>query len=152
MGDVYFYHLTQRPLETALPQLLERALAQGWRVLVRGGNARRLEQLDAHLWTYADDSFLPHGLAGGDRDAAQPILLAAATAAVDGRACVMSIEGAAIEAAEIPALARACILFDGSDAAALDRARAQWRELTGAGIAAQYWSDESGAWQKKAER
>ncbi len=36
MGAAYFYHLTQRPLEVALPQLLERALSQG----LAGGRAR----------------------------------------------------------------------------------------------------------------
>jgi DNA polymerase-3 subunit chi len=48
-------------------------------------------------------------------------------------------------------MARVCILFDGNDDAALDTARGQWKALTRAGCSAQYWSEESGRWEKKAE-
>ncbi len=151
MGAAYFYHLTRRPLEVVLPQLLERALGQGWRVLVRGRDADRLAALDTAIWTAAEDSFLPHGIAGGDDDARQPILLTVSDAAPGDRACLMAIEGAAVSAEEVGAVERVCVLFDGADPAALDRARAQWRELTRAGASAQYWSEESGKWEKKAE-
>ncbi len=151
MGAAYFYHLTRRPLEVVLPQLLERALGQGWRVMVRGRDRARMAQLDTALWTHAEESFLPHGLAGGAHDAAQPILLTAGAEPPGDRACLMSVDGAEVTAGEVAAAERVCILFDGADPAALDRARAQWRALTQAGAAAQYWSEESGRWEKKAE-
>lgn len=151
MGAAYFYHLTRRPLEEVLPQLLERSLKQGWRVLVRGRNPRRIEALDQHLWSYSDDSFLPHGLAGGEHDALQPILLTAEELSGDGRPCLMSVEGADVTPEEVAAAERVCVIFDGNDPAALDRARTQWRALTQAGAQAQYWSEESGQWEKKAE-
>ncbi|KKL58714.1 hypothetical protein LCGC14_2222600 [marine sediment metagenome] len=151
MGAVYFYHLTERPLEATLPLLLDRARQAGWRVVVRGANPRRLEALDEALWTGSDDSFLPHGIAGGAHDADQPILLSTGTDLPNGAQCVMCIEGAEIAPAEIETLDRACVLFDGGDPVALDRARGQWRALTRAGVKAQYWSEEGGRWEKKAE-
>ena len=69
MGAAYFYHLTRRPLEATLPLLLEKALAAGWRVAVRGVDAARLDRLDARLWLGPEDGFLPHGRAGGPHDA-----------------------------------------------------------------------------------
>ena len=65
MGAAFFYHLTQRPLEATLPVLLEKSLAAGWRVAVRGVDRDRMEWLDRTLWQGPDDGFLPHGLAGG---------------------------------------------------------------------------------------
>jgi len=53
---------------------------------------------------------------------------------------------------EVNTLDRVCVLFDGGDEAALARARQQWSDLTKAGCGAQYWSDESGRWEKKSER
>ena len=148
MGAAYFYHLTQGPLEQTLPTLLGKARGAGWRVVVRARDPARLAWLDEKLWS--DEGFLPHGIAGGQHDADQPILL---TTDVAGNAaeCVMAIDGAEVEASEVEALARVCILFDGNDAQALDRARGQWKMLTAAGCAAQYWSEESGRWEKKAE-
>ena len=151
MGAAYFYHLTRRPLEEGLPQLLERSLKQGWRVLVRGQNDRRIEALDLHLWTFSEESFLPHGIAGGANDADQPILLAAGPVPPEGRACVMSVEGAEVTVDEVEEAERVCVIFDGGDPDALNRARSQWRTLTKGGASAQYWSEESGQWEKKAE-
>ncbi|MEO1918979.1 MAG: DNA polymerase III subunit chi, partial [Paracoccaceae bacterium] len=74
MAEVLFYHLTQTPLERTLPELLEKSLQRGWRVLVKGGDADRLAFLDGVLWTYRDDSFLPHGVAGEGAEH-QPIYL-----------------------------------------------------------------------------
>ena len=50
MGKAMFYHLTRRPLEQALPQLLEASLSRGWKVAVRGPERGRLEWLDEKLW------------------------------------------------------------------------------------------------------
>lgn len=150
MGAAYFYHLTESPLEATLPMLLGKSRQAGWRVLVRGRDAALLKRLDDILWTGSDEGFLPHGMAGGPHDADQPILLG--DGASDGFACVMSVGGADVSASEVAALERVCILFDGHDAAALDRARGQWKALTEAGCAAQYWAQENGGWTKKAER
>ncbi len=61
MTEIRFYHLLDQRLERVLPQLLEMSLARGWRVVVQATSEERIEALDAHLWTYRDDSFLPHG-------------------------------------------------------------------------------------------
>jgi DNA polymerase-3 subunit chi len=152
MGAAYFYHLTRSPVEQALPMLIERALAQGWRVAVRAAEAQRLEWLDAKLWLGPEEGFLPHGRAGGPHDADQPVLLTSAADCPNGAVCVMAIDGAEVTAAEAVELERLCVLFDGNDEAAVGRARAQWKALTEAGTPAQYWSEDSGRWQKKAER
>ncbi|MCD1624619.1 DNA polymerase III subunit chi [Seohaeicola saemankumensis] len=151
MGAAYFYHLTRNPLEVALPQLLGRARSVGWRVAVRGRDPERLDWLDRQLWLGPEAGFLPHGLAGGPHDASQPVLLTTGEASNDP-ACLMTVDGAGLDPAEVQALERVCVIFDGNDPAALDIARGQWKALTDAGCAAQYWSEESGRWEKKAER
>ena len=149
MGAVFFYELQGAPLETTLPMLLDKARGQGWRVLVRGTDPALLTQLDAALWLGPVDHFLPHGLAGGPHDADQPVLLGDLPAT--DFACVMAVGGAAVTAEEAVQLARACILFDSAEDAK-GQARLQWKTLTDAGIAAQYWAQEDGRWVKKAER
>lgn len=150
MGAVYFYHLTDSPLEATLPMLLNKARGAGWRVLVRGGDASLLARLDQVLWNGPVDGFLPHGMAGGPHDAEQPILLGQDIAA-EGFACLMSVGGAEVSAAEVGLAERTCILFDGHDDAALNHARGQWKTLTDSGVAAQYWAQEDERWVKKAE-
>ena len=150
MGAAYFYHLTRRTLDVALTELLTAARARDMRVAVRGPALDRLAWLDEKLWLSPEDGFLPHGLAGGEHDAEQPILLTTGPLS-NGATCLMSMDGAEVTPEEVDALDRVCVLFDGNDPAALDVARGQWKALTGAGAAAQYWSEESGRWEKKAE-
>ncbi len=149
MGAAYFYHLTRQPLEVALPALLEKASGAGWRIEVRGTSPERMQWLNDKLWLGPDDGFLAHGLAGSDKDLHQPILLT--TNAESGFSCIMSVDGAIIEAQEVNDSQRVCILFDGLNETAMQQARGQWKTLTEAGCAAQYWSEESGRWQKMAD-
>ena len=148
MGSVYFYHLTETPLEATLPMLLKKSLAAGWRVAVRCGDARLIERLDASLWL--GEGFLAHGVAGGPHDMDQPILLTKDDAK-NSPNCLMAVGQASIDVEVAKGAERVCILFDGADPQAVDHARGQWRVITDAGLAAQYWADEGGRWQKKAE-
>ncbi|ARJ68596.1 DNA polymerase III subunit chi [Paracoccus contaminans] len=150
MGNALFYHLTRSAAEQLLPGLIGKARQAGWRVELRGIDPARMARLDDLLWQ--GDGFLPHGLAGGPHDAVQPVLL---TAAADARGgvgadCLIALDGAAVDPAECAPAQRVCVVFDGNDPAALDRARGQWRSLTGAGIAAEYWSEAGGRWERKA--
>ncbi|MGB3243729.1 MAG: DNA polymerase III subunit chi [Sulfitobacter sp.] len=151
MGAAYFYHLTRRPLVETLGMLLGKSLENGWKVAVRGTDQGGLQALDRALWLGPDDGFLPHGMAGGDADGDQPVLLTLDPRAANAPQCVMSVHGAEVSAQEVAALERTCILFDGDDDTALSRARAQWKALKDAGASAQYWSEDSGRWEKKAE-
>jgi DNA polymerase-3 subunit chi len=150
LGTVLFYHLTRRPLEETLAMLLEKARDAGMRVRVRGTSRQRMEWLDEKLWLGPEEAFLPHGLDGGPHDAAQPVLLTTSEAAC-AEGCLMTVDGAPVSPQDVSAAARICVLFDGNDGAALGTARAQWKALKDAGVAAQYWSEESGRWEKKAE-
>lgn len=151
MGDVLFYHLTRSSLPQVAGMILEKCLERGWRVAVRGTAEARLDALDAALWLGAEERFLPHGRAGGPHDARQPVLLTLGTEAPNGPDCLMAVDGAEVTPADVAAHARTCILFDGGDGAQLEHARGQWKALTAAGTVAQYWSEDSGRWEKKAQ-
>jgi len=151
MGTAMFYHLTRSTVEATLLLLLRRAVAQGMPVMVRGRERSELDRLDEALWLTPRDSFLPHGLEGGPYDAQQPVLLGQGAAPAQVRGIAL-IGGADAGLAEAAALERLWVIFDAADAAQLDHARTLWREITGAGIAAQYWTEDSGQWEKKLEK
>ncbi len=151
MGTVMFFHLMQSAPADTLSVNAPRALGQGWRVLVRGTDRAALDRLDADLWLKGgDEGFLPHGLEGGPHDADQPVLLGLG-APVNGAKVIALVDGAAATDVEIAMMERVWVLFDGNDPDRLQAARGQWKAMTGAGHAAQYWSEESGRWEKKAE-
>jgi DNA polymerase-3 subunit chi len=155
MTDVWFYHLQRQPLERALPVLLERSLARGWRAVVQAATARGLERLDDLLWTYAPESFLPHGSQKDGDGETQPIFLTLGDDNPNRAQVRFFVENA--ELAPILAAAgsapteRAILMFDGNDEMAVAAARAQWRRLKEAGHALSYWrQNDEGKWEKQA--
>jgi DNA polymerase-3 subunit chi len=151
MGTVMFFQLLQSAPADTLMINAPRALGQGWRVMVRGTDAAALDRLDAALWLKGgDESFLPHGQEGGPNDADQPVLLGLGQPVNDAKVLAL-VDGATATDAEIAAMERVWVLFDGNDPDRLQAARGQWKAMTTAGHAAQYWSEESGRWEKKAE-
>jgi len=148
--EILFYHLQNRPIERVLPALLEKSLARGWRAVVQVSSGERLEALDAHLWTFSDDSFLPHGTERESGVGEQPVLLTLANGNPNDAAIRFLVDGAPMPA-EPAEYERVVLLFDGEDPDAVEAARAQWKEAKGRGFAVTYWqADESGRWVKKA--
>jgi DNA polymerase-3 subunit chi len=146
--EVLFYHLEQRPLEAVIPQLLEKTLERGWRAVFETGSPERADALDAHLWTYRDDSFLPHGLAGEESDPLQPILITTASDNPSGASVRFFVDRAVPQSAD--GYQRIVYLFSGHDPDAVAEARIAWKALL-AGNALTYWQQEpDGRWVKKA--
>jgi DNA polymerase III subunit chi len=150
MAEVLFYHLAATPVDQALPELLEKTLARGWRALVRCGAAEAVAFLDARLWSYRDDAFLPHGTATLGHAARQPIYLTCGDENPNGAAVLLLVLGARAAPAEAARFARVCVLFEGSDPAALAAAREDWKAVVAAGLPARYHAQEGGRWVEKA--
>ena len=148
MTEIGFYHLLSTPLERALPRLLERARAQGHRILVRAASSERVEHLSAVLWTYDEASFLAHGTARDGNAQSQPIWLSERSENPNEAALLVLVDG--VEAEDLSAFARVADLFDGNDPAAVEAARARWRRAREAGHTLTYWQQTGAGWEKKA--
>ncbi len=149
MTELLFYHLRHQPLEKVLPALLEKSLERGWRVVVQAASEERVEALDAHLWTFRDDSFLPHGTWRESESSRQPILLTVNDDNPNGASVCFLLDGAPVPA-DAEAYARIVLVFDGEDPDAVAAARERWSEAKAKGFDVTYWQpDEDGRWQRK---
>jgi DNA polymerase-3 subunit chi len=149
MTEVLFYHLHRQPLERVLPMLLEKSLERGWRVVVQASSEERIEALDAHLWTFSDDGFLPHGTWRDAEAREQPVLLTVNDDNPNGATVRFLLDGAPVPA-DATGYERIVLLFDGADPDAVDAARARWSEAKSNGFDVTYWqADERGHWQRK---
>src|SRR5579871_974577 len=137
MTEVLFYHLSRQPLERVLPDLLERCLERGWRTVVQLGSEERRDALDAHLWTYRDEAFLPHGTVKDGSAEAQPVWLTVGDDNPNGATVRFLADG--VELPDIRPYARVVLLFDGNDGEAVQRARAAWTTVKAGGHEATYW-------------
>jgi DNA polymerase-3 subunit chi len=146
--EVLFYHLQNQPLEAVLPGLLEKCLDRGWHAVVQTRSDERAEALDAYLWTYRDDSFLPHGLPAGDFARRQPILLTADESNLNEAAVRFLVDGAPL--GELEPYQRVVVLFDGNDPESVEAARGWWKTVRDGDHKATYWQQNaSGRWEEK---
>ena len=150
MTELLFYHLQRQPVERVLPALLEKSYDRGWKVIVQAMADERVDALDAHLWTYKDDGFLPHGTPRDPESSEQPILLTTSDHNPNGATVRFLIDGAAVPG-DAETYDRIVLIFDGEDEDALAAARGHWGEAKAKGFAVTYWqTNEQGRWFKKA--
>ena len=154
MSEVLFYHLERRTLDDVLPGLVEKTLERGWRALIRAESSDRASAIDALLWTYDDQSFLPHAQLGDGEAMEQPVLITVEDGNPNGAQLLFLVGGATSPdwgGADTKALTRIVLLFDGRDPEALTSARAAWKDAKGAGHDATYWKETpTGKWEKQA--
>ncbi len=149
MTEVLFYHLQDMTLENVLPPLLEKSLERGWRVVVQSTSEERAEALDIHLWTYRDDSFLPHATWQTADAAEQPIVLIAEEGNPNRAHVRFLVDNAALPA-DCDAYERLVLVFNGDDSEALAAARGAWTDCKARGFEVTYWqADERGRWQRR---
>ena len=105
-----------------------------------------LDQLDTAIWTFREDSFVPHGHEGDP--AKQPVWLTVEGGNPNGAQALFLVDDA--EPGDISGFERACLIFDGGDPTALESARSRWKQAKESGIAASYWKESAaGRWEKQ---
>jgi DNA polymerase-3 subunit chi len=150
MVEVLFYHLQGGSLYAVLPALIEKSLKRGWRVAVQTSSEERVEALDQHLWTYRDDSFLPHGTDRERHAAVQPVLLTQGSDNRNAAHVRFLIDGAPMPV-DAAAYQRIVLMFDGEDPEAVAAARQRWNAAKQSNFDVTYWqTDEAGRWRRQA--
>jgi len=151
MSRVDFYHLQKQSLDEVLPKLLLKAYASGKHIVVKVGNEERIEQINSYLWTFQDESFLPHGSKKDGFAAEQPIWLTSQNDNPNGAQFLFLTEGAECEVEELASYERIFNIFDGNSEVALTQARKLWKEYKENGCEVFYWQQsDSGKWEQKA--
>ena len=150
MTEVLFYHLERASLENVLPGLLEKTLERGWKAVVRCGARDTVVRLDELLWTYNDESFLPHS-ADLARAAEQPVWITDNDDIPNGADLLFLVDNARADASKLGDFVRCVTIFDGGDEAAVAAAREFWRSVKASGREATYWKQSpQGRWEKQA--
>ena len=148
---VDFYHLQQSTLEQTLPVLAEKVYAAGKRLLIKTGMAEQADYINALLWTYRPDSWLPHGSEADGFESEQPVFITVGENNLNHAEMILLTDGGTIE--EIQSFERCLNLFNGYDEVAVQKARDLWKAVVQAGYEAYYWQqNDAGKWEMKASK
>ena len=149
MTEIRFYHLQKQTLDQALPQILNKALSIGHKIVVKLPDQAKVDHMNGHLWTYKPDSFLPHGTEKDGQPDLQPVWLTTGNENLNDADVLITAAGAIPDSPENYELC--CEFLDGFDEEAVQNARKRWKTYKDAGLEVTYWQqDDKGAWTKKA--
>jgi DNA polymerase-3 subunit chi len=147
LTEVRFYHLQRQRLEDALPALLEKVRLRGHRAVVQATSTERVRLLDALLWTWCPETFLPHASSASGNPIDQPIWLTDREERPNEADLLVLIDGAE---ADLSPYAMCCDMFDGRDENAVIEARRRWAVYKEAGHTVTYWQQGENGWEKQA--
>ena len=148
MSEVFFYHLTQTPLEVALPKILERALSANWSIEVRANVNTNLEDMSNSIWKGSEESFLPNCLENHQDVQDYPIVLSNSPLK-KLRDCLIVVDQAELQENDVESHKRVCLIFDAKNEAQLSNARKSWKSLSESGVNTVYWAESNGKWYRK---
>jgi len=151
MSRIDFYHLQKQTLEQVLPKLIEKAYETGSKIKIKIGNEARIEFINSLLWTYNEESFIPHGSKKDGFAKEQPIWLSSEDDNPNQAEMLFLVDGANFDISKADEFSRIFNIFDGNDEDSLQQARSFWKEVSSAGCEKNYFQqDDAGRWNKKA--
>lgn len=150
MSRIDFYHLQKQSLEDVLPRLLLKAYETEKRIKILVGTPERVDFLNSFLWTYEDESFLPHGSKKDGFSSAQPIYISSETDNPNNAEFLFLVDGAKISVEDLSSFERVFNIFDGNSEESLSAAREFWKALKNSGAELHYWQQNKvGKWEQK---
>ncbi len=147
MTEIRFYHLTRRPLDQALPDILMKALQRGHKIVVRTSDEKETEFLNERLWTFHPNKFIPHGSAKDGDAELQPVWLTHGGDNPNAADLLVMTGGA--DDAGYDAYNLCCLMFDGRDETYTQTARSKWKTYKEAGHDITYWQQTEMGWEQK---
>lgn len=150
MSRIDFYHLQKQSLDEVLPKLLLKAYATGKRIKLMVGTPERVDFINSLLWTFDDESFLPHGTKKDGFSSAQPIYVSAEDDNPNNAEFLFLTDGAVVDVENLNRFERVFNIFDGNSEDSLVAAREYWKQLKNNGGELHYWQQNaSGKWEQK---
>ena len=151
MTRVDFYHLQRQSLEDVLPKLVSKAYATTQNIKIKIGNEMRIDFINALLWTFDDEAFLPHGCRKDGFPEQQPIWLSPDDDVPNHATLLFLVDGATISTSEAEKFERIFNIFDGNVNSAIEDSRLLWKQFKSASMETYYWQqEENGKWIQKA--
>jgi len=145
-----FYHLSKSSLDEALPKLASKAYESGKRIKIKVGGELRVDFLSSLLWTFDEESFLPHGVKKDGFADMQPIYLSSDDENPNGATLLFAVDGADINLENTQGFERILYIFDSNNENELSKARTTWLAFKGNAGERHYWQQTpAGSWQEK---
>lgn len=151
LEQVGFYHLERTGPLDVVPSLVDKIYNRGLKSWIYHPDKALLKEMDRVIWTFSQQSFVPHCLEGDESMAHASSILSAQLPPKEGGKIDVFIALAPYAVEEdLPDVSRVVDMFESQDSAVLAQARERWRFYREKEISCAYWIQTSeGKWVQK---
>ncbi len=144
-----FYHLQKNTLDEALPKLVLKAYETGLPIKIKIGNELRVDFLNTMLWTFDEESFIPHATKKDGFAEMQPVFLSSDDDVPNNAKILFLVDGADVDMTMTSEFDRILYVFDGNNEDEVKKARKMWKAFKSETAECHYWQqNESGKWEE----
>ena len=146
MRELYFYNTSSRDFLGDITQLIERLYIQEHKVIVLCPDNDVSAIVDEYLWSYKDESFLPHIKVDKDPSEFDSIVISSYQLNLESYKTLIVFKGSSVEIDYINYFKKVYYFFDNSKNDEREVARTLWKEAIKSGTKCKYWQVQENKW------
>ena len=146
LEKAYFYNSSHRNVVADISWLIEKLFKEKNRILVCCKDQETVEVIDAFLWTYKEDEFIPHSIATKEKNSIYPILIATDIHEDYDHNVLLALSGVLIKEKDWRKFAKAYYFFDDQENKEKENAREMWKRFSALNIDCKYWVNKTNKW------
>ena len=146
LEKAFFYKSSHRDVVRDIAWLTESIFKKNNRIVIFCTDQETAEVVDDFIWSYRDDSFIPHSIKKHRETSLDPILV---TTDLDGsyeHNVLLALNGVLIKEKDWQRFAKVYYFFDDQDSREKENARAMWKSFSSLAVNCKYWINEKNKW------
>ncbi|MDC3108146.1 DNA polymerase III subunit chi [Paracoccaceae bacterium] len=146
LEKAFFYNVYQRDVVADIAWLTENIFKKNNKIVIFCTDQETAEVVNDFLWSYRDDSFIPHSIKKNGGSSLCPILVATDLNEVYEHNVLLALNGALIKEKDWQGFAKIYYFFDDQDIKEKDNARFMWKSFSSLDIDCKYWINKKNKW------
>ena len=146
LEKAYFYNSSHRNVVADISWLIEKLFNEKNRILVCCKDQETVEVIDAFLWAYKEDGYVPHSIATKEKSSVCPILITSDIHKEYDHNVLLALSGVLIEEKDWRKFSRAYYFFDDQENKEKANAREMWKSFSSLNIVCKYWINKANKW------
>ena len=146
LEKAYFYNSSHRNVVADISWLIEKLFKEKNRILVCCEDQEAIEVIDAFLWAYKEEEFIPHSIATKEKNSIYPILITTDIHEDYDHNVLLALSGVLIKEKDWQKFEKAYYFFDDQENKEKENAREMWKNFSALNIECKYWVNKANKW------
>jgi len=146
LQKAFFYNASHRDVVADITWLTENIFKKNNSIVIFCTDQETAKVVDDFLWSYKEDSFLPHALKKHEEVSLNPILVSTDLDEGFEHNVLIALNGVLINEKDWQRFAKIYYFFDDQDMTEKENARSMWKSFSSLDIDCKYWINEKNKW------